>query len=114
MPNHRGMAQQRVKFVITPFSHPVVTDPGYAEKTWATLKEAIFEINRRNTSHLSYSHLYTCAYNMVLQKQGDLLYHGLETVQKDHLEHVANIVRSADGESFLSVVETQWDHYKLS
>ena len=51
--------------------------PQYADKTWAVLRDAICQINRRDASGLSFEELYRNAYNLVLHKHGELLYDGV-------------------------------------
>ncbi|KAJ3413350.1 hypothetical protein HDV05_008132 [Chytridiales sp. JEL 0842] len=60
------------------------TDTEFKE-AWETLSTAIIEIYRKNASSLSFEELYRNAYNMVLHKQGDKLYNGVEGVIRDHL-----------------------------
>lgn len=112
--NSSGKRGLKFNIAPPPFRHAIAVDSNYAERTWSTLREAILEINRRNTSDLSFEELYRYGYNMVLHKQGKVLYKGLETVQKDHLVSIADIIRKSDGEEFLKTVEKQWNYYKMS
>ena len=57
-------------------------------KVWGRLKEAIYEIFNSNASALSFEELYRNAYNLVLNKHGDMLYEGVRTEVTDHLKKV--------------------------
>ena len=46
-------------------------------QTWLSLADAMDEIHNRNASSLSFEELYRNAYNLVLHKHGNLLYHGV-------------------------------------
>ena len=80
--------------------------PQYADKTWAVLRDAICQINRRDASGLSFEELYRNAYNMVLHRHGDKLYRGLVEVTKEHLAGVASDVDAARGDTFAAVSYT--------
>lgn len=101
-------------FVIAPFRQPVQLDPHFADTTWTTLKNAIVEINNRNTSHLSFEQLYRYSYNMVLYRHGDFLYNGLTNLLIEHLTTVANTIYAAESPVFLSHIQTQWGWFELS
>lgn len=96
------------------FPQPVQMDPQYADNTWATLRDAISEINNRNTSNLSFEQLYRFSYNMVLHKHGDFLYNGLIDLLTEHLQGVATLIKSADPPAFLPEIKRQWGWFSLS
>ena len=73
--------------------------PQYADKTWAVLRDAICQINRRDASGLSFEELYRNAYNMVLHKFGDKLYAGLINTITQHLQNVAAHVQAGPNHS---------------
>lgn len=102
------------RFVICSFPQPISVDPDFAEKTWATLREAIIEINRRNTTQLSFEQLYRYAYNLVLHKHGEYLYQGLIKLQTEHLKTVAQTIIQIDSANFLSEIHRQWRWFSLS
>lgn len=89
-------------------------DPHFAQNTWATLCEAISEINNRNTSNLSFEQLYRFSYNMVLHRHGDYLYNGLTSLLTNHLQGVAEEVRRQDPPCFLPELRKQWGWFSLS
>lgn len=86
-----------------------------AETIWTLLKEAIQEIQRKNNSGLSFEELYRNAYNMVLNKHGERLYHGLKEVVQDHLEHkVRKEVLDSLNNEFLQVLNNAWTEHQTS
>eukprot|EP00271_Cylindrocystis_brebissonii_P019086 TRINITY_DN5647_c0_g1_i1.p1 TRINITY_DN5647_c0_g1~~TRINITY_DN5647_c0_g1_i1.p1 ORF type:complete len:742 (+),score=137.63 TRINITY_DN5647_c0_g1_i1:468-2693(+) len=99
---------------IEPFRHKVEMDPQYPNRTWKVLEDAINEIYNHNASGLSFEELYRNAYNMVLHKFGDKLYHGLEQTMARHLEVIAaSIESSQQGDLFLQELNAKWaDHNK--
>ena len=88
--------------------------PQYADKTWAVLRDAICQINRRDASGLSFEELYRNAYNMVLHRHGDKLYRGLVEVTKEHLAGVASDVDAARGDTFAVTLEKKWREHQKS
>eukprot|EP01126_Amoeba_proteus_P042960 TRINITY_DN4684_c0_g1_i2.p1 TRINITY_DN4684_c0_g1~~TRINITY_DN4684_c0_g1_i2.p1 ORF type:complete len:679 (-),score=112.16 TRINITY_DN4684_c0_g1_i2:419-2371(-) len=104
---------KKAKIIIKPFRHHVTMDPNYAENTWLLLCNAIHEIHKKNASGLSFEELYRNAYNMVLHKYGDRLYHGLQEVVDEHLKGVARLVIAANDDNFLDTLNTVWnDHHQ--
>jgi cullin 3 len=80
-----------------------------AEKTWKFLERAIQEINNRNSSGLSFEELHRNAYNMVVNKHGDLLYSGLVQTSAGHLREVAMRIAAVPGDAILTSLRTEWD-----
>ena len=68
----------------------VVSEPGFAERTWRVLDKAIDDIYEHNSNKLSFEELYRAAYNMGLQKCGAELYASVERKIRGRLETVAN------------------------
>mmetsp|Transcript_27729 Transcript_27729/g.70664 ORF Transcript_27729/g.70664 Transcript_27729/m.70664 type:complete len:735 (-) Transcript_27729:440-2644(-) len=96
---------------IEPFRHPISMDPGYADKTWKVLEDAIHEIHNQNASGLSFEELYRNAYNMVLHKHGLRLYNGLVATLTAHLKDIASKVEATQGVPFLQELKRRWgDH----
>lgn len=102
------------RFVISSFPQPPQLDPHFASETWATLSDAIREINSRNTSNLSFEQLYRFSYNMVLHKHGDFLYDNLTQLLTEHLRTVAEVICAAPPPSFLHELKRQWGWFSLS
>ena len=91
-----------------------MSKPQYADKTWAVLRDAICQINRRDASGLSFEELYRNAYNMVLHRHGDKLYRGLVEVTKQHLGGVASEIDAARGDTFAVTLEKKWREHQKS
>eukprot|EP00879_Flechtneria_rotunda_P001881 GHRR01002052.1.p1 GENE.GHRR01002052.1~~GHRR01002052.1.p1 ORF type:complete len:737 (+),score=264.98 GHRR01002052.1:271-2481(+) len=98
-------------FKIEPFKHPITMDPNYADKTWRILESAILEIHNQNASGLSFEELYRNAYNMVLHKFGDRLYHGVASVLRSHLGGIAARIEATQGLPFLKELKQCWDDH---
>ncbi|EDW89764.2 cullin-3-A isoform X1 [Drosophila yakuba] len=90
-------------------------DEKYVETIWASLKNAIQEIQKKNNSGLSFEQLYRNAYNMVLHKHGNRLYYGLREVVSEHLEHkVRADVLEALHSNFLPKLNQAWTDHQTS
>lgn len=90
-------------------------DEKYVETIWASLKNAIQEIQKKNNSGLSFEQLYRNAYNMVLHKHGNRLYYGLREVVSEHLEHkVRAEVLEALHSNFLPKLNQAWTDHQTS
>ncbi|XP_020806967.1 cullin-3-A isoform X1 [Drosophila serrata] len=90
-------------------------DEKYVETIWASLKNAIQEIQKKNNSGLSFEQLYRNAYNMVLHKHGNRLYYGLREVVSEHLEHKvrAEVLESLHS-NFLPKLNQAWTDHQTS
>lgn len=109
------MASRRKKAItISRFGHPVKIGEDFAPKTWEKLAAAIGKIHDRTTSDLSFEELHRCSYNLVMYKFGDVLYNGLTTVLTTHLCEIAAGVTATDPDVFLTQLQTQWAHFKVS
>lgn len=85
------------------------------ETIWASLKNAIQEIQKKNNSGLSFEQLYRNAYNMVLHKYGHRLYFGLREVVKEHLEEkVRKDVLESLHNNFLPKLNQAWTDHQTS
>eukprot|EP00741_Cyanophora_paradoxa_P016671 tig00020934_g16100.t1 len=105
---------KKAKFVIAPFKQQVKIDPNFAEKTWATLKEAIGEIFKHNASGLSFEELYRKAYNLVLHKYGEMLYDGLYKTVREQLNTVQVELANCNDDRLLTDLNKKWQDHKLS
>ncbi|KAJ9510776.1 hypothetical protein QJQ45_027594 [Haematococcus lacustris] len=99
---------------IEPFKHPVSMDPGYADKTWKVLEDAIHEIHNQNASGLSFEELYRNGYNMVLHKHGEKLYSGLIQTLTRHLQGIALALEASQGAPFAQELKKRWDDHNKS
>ncbi|KAI8839211.1 Cullin [Chytridium lagenaria] len=104
--------------------------------SWDILSTAIKEIYKKNASKLSFEELYRNAYNMVLHKDGDKLYTGIQNVIQEHLETVTSThivptfplrpsgtdgegvasggsraMLSISGQRYLKEVKSVWEHH---
>uniref|UniRef100_A0A7S2W0A7 Cullin family profile domain-containing protein n=1 Tax=Rhizochromulina marina TaxID=1034831 RepID=A0A7S2W0A7_9STRA len=99
------------KLVIKPFRPHSQMDRNQAEATWSQLRTAIKHIHNRNASTLSFEELYRNAYNLVLNKHGELLYKGVCDCEREHLNAIANSVASTPDELLLGQLSGCWsDH----
>ncbi|XP_030383867.1 cullin-3 isoform X2 [Scaptodrosophila lebanonensis] len=94
---------------------PASMDEKYVETIWASLKNAIQEIQKKNNSGLSFEQLYRNAYNMVLHKHGNRLYYGLREVVSEHLENkVRQDVLESLHSNFLPKLNQAWTDHQTS
>ncbi|KAF9003928.1 Cullin [Cyathus striatus] len=99
------------------------------DKTWRDLANNIREIQNHNASNLSFEENHRFAYNMVLHKEGEMLYKGVVGLVAENLEKLAKeqiiptfpsggindpIQRSQAGELLLKAVRNVWDDHTSS
>ncbi|KAG6820945.1 hypothetical protein H0H93_009181 [Arthromyces matolae] len=97
-----------------------------AEKTWSELAHNIREIQNHNASNLSFEENYRFAYNLVLHKEGKLLYDGTKKLVAENLDELANekiipvfpaggdsdlVHRSQESDTFLKALRNVWDDH---
>jgi len=105
------MAESKRKIVIKPFRSRVQVDRLGAEKILQSLADAIDEIHNRNSSLLSFEELYRNAYNLVIQKHGYLLYHGVSDKLSSHLRKTVEQLAGVPDTSLLEEVSRSYsDH----
>jgi cullin 3 len=96
------------------------------DRTWSQLSRNIREIQKQNAANLSFEENYRFAYNMVLAKEGRMLYDGttklivenLETLAKERLVPTFPTRSGADPmqqiqeeDIFLKAVKGVWDDH---
>ncbi|KAJ7127021.1 Cullin-domain-containing protein [Mycena epipterygia] len=95
------------------------------EKTWADLANNIREIQNHNAPNLSFEENHRFAYNMVLHKQGEMLYKGVNQLVAENLDHLANTqvipafpsgasdetMQSQEAEMLLKALRNIWDDH---
>ncbi|KAJ7170656.1 Cullin-domain-containing protein [Mycena crocata] len=95
------------------------------EKTWADLANNIREIQNHNAPNLSFEENHRFAYNMVLHKQGEMLYKGVNQLVAENVDHLANTqviplfpsgasdetVQSQEAEMLLKALRNIWDDH---
>ena len=59
------------------------------EKTWASLAQNIREIQNHNAANLSFEENHRFAYNLVLYKQGEMLYNGVKQLIAENLDKLS-------------------------
>ncbi|KZT56924.1 Cullin-domain-containing protein [Calocera cornea HHB12733] len=94
---------------------------------WTRLSRAIQVIHSNGTSTLSFEENFRYAYNMVLFKQGDMLYNGVTQLVVENLNSMAkeqivpvfpseaeqdNLQKAQEGERLLKAVRKVWDDHK--
>ncbi|RDB26053.1 Cullin-3 [Hypsizygus marmoreus] len=97
-----------------------------AEKTWAELANNIREIQNHDASNLSFEENYRFAYNMVLHKEGRMLYEGVKKLVAENLDMMARekvipafptgsindpMHESQEGDIFLKALRGVWDDH---
>ena len=102
------MSGTKKKLVIKPFRPNAQWDAQKAHGIWNALSSAIKEIHKERASDLSFEELYRNAYNLVLQKHGDLLYEGVSEQVKQHLRAVGETVAQASDDDLLKVIDEAW------
>lgn len=76
------------KFVVAP-PKPAIVDDAKAHELLSRVIAAVNEIHNSNSSLLSFEELYRYSYNLVLYKQGHLLYDGVANAIRERLEKVS-------------------------
>ncbi|KAF9519697.1 hypothetical protein BS47DRAFT_1370678 [Hydnum rufescens UP504] len=99
------------------------------QETWNLLSNAIREIQNHNASRLSFEENYRYAYNMVLYKQGTILYEGVKKLVSDNLDKLAlesivpafpvagendSVQDGQDGERLLKAFRAIWEDHTSS
>ncbi|KAJ7035018.1 Cullin-domain-containing protein [Mycena alexandri] len=93
--------------------------------TWADLANNIREIQNHNAPNLSFEENHRFAYNMVLHKQGEMLYRGVNQLVAENLDHLANsqvvpafpsgasdgTMQSQEAEMLLKALRNIWDDH---
>ncbi|KAJ6619719.1 Cullin-domain-containing protein [Mycena sp. CBHHK59/15] len=95
------------------------------DKTWADLANNIREIQNHNAPNLSFEENHRFAYNMVLHKQGEMLYKGVNQLVAENLDHLASsqvipafpsgasdeTMQSQEAEMLLKALRNIWDDH---
>jgi len=87
--------------------------PAAADAIWNALRRALVEIQAGNNSKLRFEELYRNAYTLVLHKQGDKLYRGVEEVIEQRMRQSAAEVAQASDAFLLERLVAAWDDHKL-
>lgn len=97
------------------------------DETWTRLSANIREIHNQNASNLSFEENYRYAYNMVLYKNGGILYKGVCQLVAENIDRLAQneivptfpspsssrdpVQQSQEGESLLKAFRRVWDDH---
>eukprot|EP00668_Euglena_longa_P028826 GGOE01036153.1.p1 GENE.GGOE01036153.1~~GGOE01036153.1.p1 ORF type:complete len:746 (-),score=233.76 GGOE01036153.1:273-2510(-) len=85
-----------------------------AHEKWKIIEDAIHQIYQQNASNLSFQSLYTCGYQIVLHKRGEVLYAGVEQTIQDHLLGEKEKVLQEPDSLFLQAVLDQWESHRTA
>ena len=100
----------RKKIVIPQFKAAAADTDGM----WRVLEAAIRQIFAKEQSKLSYEVLYRNAYNMVLHKQGELLYTNVRKEVAAFLSRRAAAIGQCNAGEFMGALEQQWKDFRLA
>jgi cullin 3 len=90
-------------------------DEKCAESNWASLRNGIQDIQKKNIASLLFSHLYLNAYKMVVRKHGERLYTGVKEVVTQHLvSKVREDVLKASHNNFLQTLNEAWNGHQTA
>ncbi|TFK40341.1 Cullin [Crucibulum laeve] len=96
------------------------------DRTWSELSKNIREIQNHNAQNLSFEENHRFAYNMVLNRQGEMLYKGVNTLVAENLDKLAEeqmvpvfpaggindpMQQSQEGELLLKALRGVWDDH---
>lgn len=96
------------------------------DETWTRLSSNIREIHNQNASNLSFEENYRYAYNMVLYKNGAVLYKGVCQLVAENIDRLAQseivpafpsgsskdpVQQSQEGESLLKAIRRVWNDH---
>lgn len=97
------------------------------DQTWLSLANNIREIQNQNAANLSFEENHRFAYNLVLYRQGDLLYKGVNDLVAENLDKLANeqiipvfptgagsdqMDRSHEAEMLLKALARIWEQHR--
>lgn len=102
------------RITIKPFKAHCQMDKEQAQQIWKSLLSAVHEIHNKNASVLSFEELYRHAYNLVLHKHGDLLYHGIKDTVHARLRSVAEEVVLSSDDQLLCQICKQWKEHQVT
>jgi cullin 3 len=92
----------------------MMMDKQDATKTFNILASAIDEIYNRNASQLSFEELYRYAYNLVLQKYGNILYDGITSKLTYHLQNTVQILQQTHASQLLDAIVYAWREHTVT
>jgi len=84
-----------------------------ASQHWETIRDAIYKIQNKQASSLSYEELYRTAYNLVLHKHGEMLYTNVKNTTAELLKPIAEDLLEKPDDEFLRALNRLWADQKL-
>ncbi|KIJ50978.1 hypothetical protein M422DRAFT_776892 [Sphaerobolus stellatus SS14] len=121
---HAASSRGRMKAKIRPPRMPGGESSHH--ESWLKLANAVREIHNHNAFRLSYEETYRNAYNLVINKQGEMVYKGVNKLIEENLDRLARdeiaptfptgskndaTQESQEGEIFLKAVWKVWDDH---
>lgn len=100
------------KKAITPYTIKMTLSSEQAQEALELLKNAIDRIYKAEASQLSFEELYRNAYNLVIQKQGKLLYEGIRSIVTDKITSISSLLTSTTDQSLLFSLSQRWTEHK--
>lgn len=79
-----------------------------ASQHWETIRDAIFKIQNKQASSLSYEELYRTAYNLVLHKHGEMLYNNVKATTVELLKPIAEDILLKTDDEFVKALNRLW------
>jgi len=89
-------------------------DKATAQQMWFEVKEDMNQIYNNNAKSLFFEKLYRKAYNLVLQKHGDLLYNGVTEMIRSHLKKEAERLVATPKEHLMAELLKGWQHHRTA
>eukprot|EP00916_Digyalum_oweni_P004143 GHVL01007330.1.p1 GENE.GHVL01007330.1~~GHVL01007330.1.p1 ORF type:complete len:653 (-),score=87.51 GHVL01007330.1:25-1983(-) len=87
-------------------------DEQAVQESWETLKEAIYHICNKKSSQLSFEELYRTAYNLVLNKHGELLYTRVISTLREICQNICQ--RLIQKSELLDELLREWEEYIIT
>lgn len=97
---------------ITPYAIKMTLSSEQAHEALELLRNAIERIYRSEASQLSFEELYRNAYNLVIQKQGKMLYEGIKSMVTDKISSIGSALATTADQGLLASVALRWSEHK--
>lgn len=106
------MSHIKTAVIIKPFRRPGgAADERSIQEDWNSLSNAMDEIYARKEAQLKYEEVYRFSYNLVLRKQGRMVYTGIESKIREYLAIESATLASVASENLLKEILAAWhDH----
>jgi len=107
------MSEKKKKIVIQPYQGRKLLSREEAEDEWRSLRDAIDQIYQKKSSQLSFEILYRSAYNLVLDKHGELLYSGVKDSLTGRFVAIGEQVAKTPDAQLLETLSGKWSEQKV-